>query len=294
MKNKGLIITLIIVLSVFALALSFFFIAVIQKDFKFNWNFNYNISEELIYDETYENNFEIIDIVSTMGDINIKESEDNRVRVEVYGEEKYLKTDVTNNRLNIEYKDKGCFGICFNKKGAKINVYLPKDFNKKINIENDYGNITVGDFSKATLEVSEDCGDVKVGKVLNAKIENAYGNISLDEAVTADIEQDCGDIDINKVGDIKIENNLGDTDIKSITNYAKIEADCGDIKIDNLNINKNSSIKNDLGDIEIHRTNDIFIDSSVDLGNNKVKNSNRKSNITLKIDNDCGDVNVNN
>ena len=73
-----------------------------------------------------------------------------------------------------------------------------------------------------------------------------------------------------------------------------IKQDCGDVEIENITLNKDSKISNDFGVITIDSTNDIFIDAEVELGDKKKKKNNRKSNITLEIENECGDIKVNN
>ena len=107
------------------------------------------------------------------------------------------------------------------------------------------------------------------------------------------MKSSCGDIEIGTVNDAKVKNNYGDITIRNINNYMNIEADCGDIEIENVNINKNSYIKNSLGNIEIAHTNDIHIDAKTDLGDTSV-NDNYKADITLTIKNNCGDIEVNN
>ena len=85
---------------------------------------------------------------------------------------------------------------------------------------------------------------------------------------------------------------MGNTEVGTILNKCNIDTDCGNITIDNLEIKENSTIKSDLGDVEIKETNDIYIDAKVDLGHVEINNNNRNSDITLKIDSDCGNVKV--
>ena len=79
-----------------------------------------------------------------------------------------------------------------------------------------------------------------------------------------------------------------------VNNYLNLTNDSGDIKINNVNLNKNSIIKDEYGDIEINNTNQIYIDAKTDLGDTKINNNFHKSDITLKIENECGDITVNN
>ena len=65
-------------------------------------------------------------------------------------------------------------------------------------------------------------------------------------------------------------------------------------KIDSLNLKENSSIHNSYGDIKIGSTNEIYINAKTSLGDTKINNNYQKSDVTLTIDNSCGDIRVNN
>ena len=93
---------------------------------------------------------------------------------------------------------------------------------------------------------------------------------------------------------MKLKSSYGDTEIKSVSNKLDMRSNCGNIEIDNVQLIENSSIKSDLGDIKIGTTNDICIDAKVSLGDCKVNNSNRSSEVILSIENNCGNIKVNN
>ena len=63
-------------------------------------------------------------------------------------------------------------------------------------------------------------------------------------------------------------------------------------KIEDVQIKENSSIKSDLGDVKIDKINDIYVDAETDLGEVEVENNNRKSEIILEIECDCGDIKI--
>lgn len=77
-------------------------------------------------------------------------------------------------------------------------------------------------------------------------------------------------------------------------NKCDIEADCGNVKIDTLSIKEDSSIKADLGNVDINNANDIYIDANVDLGSANINKNNRNAEITLKVHCNCGNVTINN
>lgn len=278
MKNKSLIILLITLLSIIVIVLTIFMINMLNGNFNIkNLNFFTNVSNELVVDEVYDNTFNKIDIRANAGDIYIKESLNNEVKVIVYGDKNRTSVSVGDNELLIESKIKSCVGICFNRKMAKIELYLPSDNEGSIEIKNNYGDIDIDSFKNMDINIDEDCG-----------------NIEISNANKVDIKQSAGDIEIGEVTDIIVKNNLGDTKIEKVNNYLNIKSDCGDVEIDSVNLQKDSYIKNDLGDIEIGSTNEIFINASTDLGSLEIKNNFNKAETTLKIENDCGDIEVNN
>ena len=293
MKNKKWIITLIILLSIIMVTLSIFFIDLLQSGFKFK-NFRLQSSNELILDKTYEEEFNNIIIDATTSEIFIKQSDTENIKTIIYGEKDYIDIETNLDTLNIKIKEKECIGFCFNQKSAKIEIYLPKEYNGKIDIKNDYSNISIEEFLNANIDIKEDCGDVKILGSNIVKVDNNYGNIEIGKSNVLTINEDCGDVIVSTTNEATIQNNYGDIIIKKVDNYLYLENDCGDIKINNINLKKNSYIKDDYGDIQIGNTNELFIDAKTDLGKIKINNNYNKSDVTLKIENDCGDIEVNN
>lgn len=264
MKNKGLIITLIILLIIIIIGLISFLMLCLSGKFNImNGFMNFGVkSKNIIYDEEFNleeiNNLEIL---SSAGSINFEESKDEKIRVVAYGQNSNdLKVNLNNKQLKVDYSEYKNNRFGFNVYVNDIIVYIPKDFLKEINIENRYGDCKIIDLENATINIDADCGNIKIGKIKNATITCDYGNI----------------------------------DIKSVLNKCCIESNCGNIKIDKVEINENSSIKSDYGDIKIKETNDIYVDAKVDLGDVKVKNNNRHSEIILEIESDCGNIKVGN
>jgi len=295
MQNKGLIITLIIIFSVIAISLLGFMIVLMQgrvggpRFFRIS-----KISTTKVFDKTYNNSFKNVKIDASVSDIDIKKSHDNQVRVVIFGEKKELNVDSTTETLDIHFQEKKCIGICFNMKKSKVEVYLPEDYQEKIVIKNDYGDIKIDRFMNASIEVEEDCGDVTIVSGKNVVVKNNYGDIKVGEAKFAKLTESCGDIEVRKVADIIVKNNYGNIEIKTVLNYIDAKEDCGDIEIENLSINKDSTIKNSFGSIEIGKTNEVYIDAKTDLGEVDIERNFRTAKNTLTIKNNCGDITVEN
>ncbi len=260
MRNKGLIITNIVILSLIVIVLIFVLFVCINGKFKV---FNFGIrSNNKICDETYDiQKISNIEILSNFGDVEVKECNDENIKVLVYGKSKdNLEIDSSNeNELKIEYKEENKINFGFNQ-SSNIILYIPNTYSEKINIDTKCGDAEIEDFKNATINIDANYGDIKIGDVKNVTIKN-----------------DCGDVKI-----------------KSILNKLNIKSSYGDIKIDKLELNENSFIKSDLGDIKIEETNDIYIETDVSLGDAKVNNNNRHSEIILSIENNLGDIKVNN
>lgn len=262
MKNKELIIVNIIILSIVVIGLIFVLFSCINNKFNF-FNIS-NRSKTKIYDETYDvKEISDIEISSDCGDVKIQETSDENIKVVVYGENKdSLKVNLYNEKdLKIDYSEKrrlSFFGI--NSSISYTVVYIPSTYDRNISIDVKYGDIEIDDFENTTMDINNDCGDINIGKVKDLKVKSSYGDI----------------------------------EVKSVLNKLNIRSNCGDIEVDNIQLLENSSIKSDLGDIKIGTTNDICIDTKVSLGDCKVNNSNRNSEIVLSIENNCGDIKVNN
>ena len=260
MNSKKSTILLITLLTLVIIALTGFMIFMMNN--KFNMNFKNMFSqriEELQIEETYKNIYEKIDINTDAADVYIKKSEDENIHVKIYSEKEKSKIIDDEIELNIKVEQKKCVGICINNKISKVELYIPENYEKEVNIDNNYGDIKIDSFENLNLNIKEDAGDIEV-------------------------------ISANKVN---IDNNYGDIKIEEIDEYIKISADAGDIKINKLNITKDSFIETNAGDVKIENTNDIYIDAQTDVGSAKINNNNRNAEIILKIDNNVGDIKVN-
>lgn len=295
MKNKGLIITLIVVCSIVIIILISVMVLLMNGSFKMpKFHMINKVSNHLVMDEVYSTLPTMVNIDSTVGDVSFKSSSDSTARIVIYGDEKDFNVDYLNNELTVKSDKKKCRFFCINIKKSKIDIYLPKDYEGKINIHNDYGDIDISKFLKADMEVSADCGDITISGGRDIKVVNQYGDIEVGVARSLNIQEDCGDVEVDEVDSIIAKNSYGDISVKKISHYLDISDDCGSIEIDHLMINKNSTISNNFGDIEIGSTNEVFIDAKTDLGDVDINHNYRMANITLTIKNDCGDIEVDN
>lgn len=276
MKNKGLIIVLIVVLAILAIGLLGFMIMAMNGSLK-GVTFGYNVSNELVVDEVYDESFDEVWIDSDASNIILTESLDDKVHVLIYGDEERTTVEHNEKTLEIKTKAKKCFGICFNTQIAKVEVSLPENYDGSFELKNRFGDIEVGNFKDSSMN-----------------IENNYGNINIRKAKSLNIKEDCGDVKIGTVEEAIVKNNFGDIKIEEVTSYVDLKNSCGDIKIEKAMIDRNSFIKDNMGNIKIGSLNEVYVDARTSLGDLKIDNNYRHSDITLKIDNDCGDIKVTN
>lgn len=295
MKNKPLIIVLIVLLSILVIGLITFLIFMLNGNFRFrSFTMFQTESKNLVLEKSYQDDFNRIEMNVDAGNIYIKESPDEQVQVLAYGNEEYITVDAQNGQLNIRVHEKNCHFFCFRRTISRVEVYLPKDYSHLIQIDSKYGDTEIQKFAQAEIRLEQKYGDISIKEGKKLKIRNDYGDIRIDQVVDADIQCSAGDVVVGTVSNLTVQNNYGDVDVQKVENYLNIKEDCGEVNIREVNLKKDSSIQNSYGDIEIGFTNEIYIDANTSLGDKEIRNNYPKSNVTLTIKNSCGDIEVHN
>ena len=261
MKNKGLIIFLIVLCSILVVGLcSLLFIGLKNG---FNFKFGSSVSTQIVVDNEYDSVFDTINIYSDAADIKLLNSDTNKTRVVIYGEKDKNTVEVSDNTLNIVSKNSKCKFLCFNMKMSKVEIYVPNSIDsafKYINIENKYGDVTIEKFGGYVIDIKSNYGDTTIDTCSKLKLVSNYG-------------------------DIKIEEVYGSFDI---------EENFGDVRIEKAILSSNSEIENDFGDVSINDTNEIYIDAKTSFGDVDINNNYKDSDVTLKIRNSFGDIKISN
>ena len=259
MNNKNLIIILIIILSVFVGGLTAGMILLMNNKLDFNFMMNFNDSDTKLIDTVTAGNNTInsikINVYST--DIQIKESNSD-IKVEYYSNtEKNTKIVKNDNSIILDESDNdnSCIGFCNIKR--KIILYLPTDYTEY-------------------LEIKTVSGDIisKVNILNETNIKTTSGDVLMLDANNISIKTTSGDIGIGKV-------------------YEKIlvNTTSGDIAIKELDFKENSTIETISGDVSINNNEtDCYVETSTVSGDTYIKNSNRKSDLVLKIKTISGDI----
>ena len=219
-----------------------------------------------------------VQIKAKSADINIKESEDDKVHVEVYTTEKdNAVINMEDGSLKIELKNEIRFCLfCFRSESERIIVKLPSSYSNGISIDSKSGDVEISSFENAVLNISTRSGDLKADSIKDANISLTSGDIYIKKINTANIKATSGDIELIKIdGIINLKVTSGDIEIKDfdIKGDSKIVATSGDVKIKNLS--------------------DAFVSTSVKSGDIKVNGSNRSAEYELDIKVTSGDIKVN-
>ena len=293
--SKKLSIFLIILLFVFIIALSVFLGLAIKNDYKFqNFNiiFKDHFSKNLL-DEKEFNNIKDLNINVESADIIVETNSTNTIKVEIYSDNAKEYSITENDKINVVLKNKKIGWFMFGRKGPYVKVLVPSNYSNNINIISKTGDIKIDNLPNASLTVNASVGDIKVKNINNADINCTTGDIKIDEVKELTIIAKTGDVRIIDVNDITVKVKTGDIRVNNINNSLNLESNTGDIRIENANININSKIKSDVGDIKLKNARGCYIDTQTKVGDIKVNNLDRKSDIILTIISRVGDIKVN-
>lgn len=252
-NNKGLIITVIALLCVIAVLLTSFMGYVIHTNNSkfsfFDWSEN-NKKINIIYDESFDSAaISAINIDSECGDIDIKQSTDNTIRIVAHGtDEKLFSISNDNGTITINNKasdNKTKFVYPFGNYtniGIDVDIYMPADCIERLEINSNFGDVKMNTLSNINLKINCDMGNIKAENISGkfdlhtdmGDVEIERINITENSYATSDI----GDIEIEHTNDIKINysTSMGECDVRDNDNASitlTAETSMGDIEINN-------------------------------------------------------------
>lgn len=287
-NNKPLIIVNIILLLIIILVLLWFMFSGL-KGFR-----NVDFKQELLKSGTY-NLEEVNEIYSNLRDYDIlvEKSDSNKVKVELYGSEKSRdKVDLKQSNGKIVIEQVGsivCFGFCYSNNIAKI--YIPEDFDKKMNLTSTSGDIEVKvDLQYDDNYIKTTSGDIKLDYVNKGKIYSTSGDIEINKAKNILINSTSGDIEISDVKDVNAHTTSGDIYIKRLDGSSDIKTTSGEIVVHNFNIVGDSLIESTSGDIDVFMANQVNVESKSVSGDKYIKEMTGEYN--LKLQTVSGDIKV--
>ncbi len=277
MKNKKLIITIIIILIIMIIAL----IGTVIWGIAHGHNFSFFEEEVVLLDESFEDIKKItVDVKSY--DVEIKESPNNDIRVEITGSQNNIdkiKVAQKDDILNI-YQEESiiCLGFCFY--GEKITIYLPQDKLITYNHTSSSGSLS-SSLSLANGNIEVTSGDIYLQNITAGSIKSTSGNITMENSDNLKISSTSGDITLNEITNLKAQATSGNIKIDRITNQADITTTSGDITIAKLNIQEDSYLKARSGNITVGLEAKIFIEAETKSGNIDIDNTNASPILTI-------------
>lgn len=294
--NKGVTITLITLLSLLTISLIIGLVVLLKSDFNFSsFNFDESMVSETLVEEKEINNIKDLDIKTDVADIIITDEDRQTIKVELYSD--YVKNyEITEegNKIKVvfEQKTKGIFN--FFKKSPYVKIYVPKNYNNNILVDSNVGDVKIENLKYASLTAKVNTGDIKIKEIDNAVVNVNTGDVKIEKVNKLTSDMGTGDLKITSVNELVSKNKTGDVKINEVNGFIDITSTTGDIKIETANITKNSKIISNTGDIKIQNTNGCFVEGKTNVGDNDINNNNRKSDIVLIINNNVGDISVNN
>lgn len=216
-NNRGLLITLIVLLSFIVVLLSGILVFSISS----NTQSFLPMKIKTICDESYSSSeISNISVDSAAGDVIVRTSKDGNIRLVAEGiNEDNIEAVADGDTLSISsYENNKKWNFFnFNSRniGTDIILYIPKDFNT-LDINLNFGNVEIENELNTSLTVENNMGDIEA-KVLGGSFN---------------LHTDMGDIEIKRI---------------NITNNSSATTSMGDIEIekaDGVNINAKTSMGN--------------------------------------------------
>lgn len=215
----------------------------------------------LVTDTAYDNQFDTVKVSSNCGNIFILPSDDTQLYLKIWADEDKVRIHETGAFLDItaDARDDHQLGIHnANLQQVRIELYLPDDFNKTLQMKTNYGNFEVESFPQMQLIAESD-----------------YGNLTLDEVRSLEADFEYGSL---KAGTIHA--------------FVKAESDMGNIDIDTLSITEDSQMACDMGSIHIDSAPTAVVEASANLGSVNVRPNPDGATVKLTLENDNGSITV--
>ncbi len=333
MKNKGAKITLIIILVILVIALiNFMIYAIVNKNGEFKLSLiGFGDNTAMIFEKEYNpEELNNINVDVSSSNVKIEKADIDKIKITAYGEkEDKIKEVMNENELSITKENTKIFIFtmlywC----REEIIIQVPNNCDEEFNIQTSSGDIIAPDLEGDNIQLKTSSGKIQCGNINNGNIETSSGDILIGngnevtlkassgnikagdfnklsaEASSGDIEigtisEDAkvktasGKITLNGANKLKAEAISGDIKINSIENNCEISSTSGNIIVDRANINENSFIKTNSGNVVINNKNDIYVETETTSGDADVQNNNRMSEIVLDITTTSGNIKVN-
>lgn len=285
MKNRGLIITYITILSIFVVALIAFMI------FGSKLNFRFRDNSVVILNESLDSNKKVTVKVKNY-DIVIKENNEDNIHIVVEGSEdnkNEIIIDSDSNNINITQESThACFGFCYY--ANKVTIYVPESFTKSLDLFSTSGDINIlNNLNSDNHTIKTTSGDIDINNIRGSSIKSTSGEITIHEGKDINALTTSGDITIFKAeNSLDINSTSGEIEIKNLTGFITSSSTSGDITINDFTITNNSSINSRSGEVMIRLQNEARITAKTTSGDKDIKNTDGE--YSLDLSTTSGDI----
>ena len=292
--SKSVAVTLIVLLSIIAIALTGGFIFLLRSNFNFD-SFNFSLSQysdNVIETQTFES-AEEINVDTKAIDVYVEETSETTIKVELYSQKNIdHEFKLEEGKLNI-LAHNDIVGFNLFTKSPRLVIHLPREYSAKFAIDAKVGDIHLGSFESLKPTIKNSTGDIKITKVEEATIELNTGDVKVDTAKVLYIKQGTGDTKVQSVESIDVDAKTGDVKIQNVSNKMNITNITGDIKVQSATLTEDSNISNKTGDIKIQSLTGAYIEATNNVGDIKLNNNDRHLERTITIHTNTGDIRVN-
>ena len=313
MKNKGIKITLIIILAIIVIALvNFMIYAIINRNNDYSVKFSliaFGDNTEKIFEKEYEpEELDKINVDVSSSNVLIEKADVDKIKVTAYGEkDEKINETINNHELSItKSKTKVFIFAMLYWCDEKIIIQVPNDCDEEFNIQTSSGDIVVPNLENSVINLESSSGKIECGNINTGNFRTSSGDITVGSGNDITLQTSSGSIkagDFNKLsaetssGDIKV-GTVGESTIKTSSGKILVgearrlqaEASSGEIEINRINEYCNLTISS--GSIDVETLN-ITENSSINAksGNVEIKN---KNDIYIETETNSGDVDVKN
>ena len=268
-----------------------------EKKF-FNFiGFKYASSDErlsVVSEKTIDlNNVNDISFNLNVDDITFIENTDEKIKIvekctKQLSENEKLQFNHQNNKIDIYRSSKLNINLLEKSFKREVIVYLPKSYNKNINIKLSIGDVDFSsDLKLNELEIYLTTGDINIDNNIECKSFILEGN--------------TGDANINSLlsNEYGISFNTGNIEISNLSGKGYINTTTGDLRCNISDLTGNSDFSSSIGDITLNIKKELNfkINASCDIGDIKTdfKEYNLRENFSnaLNIDCGCGNIKIN-
>ena len=249
------------------------------------------------------NNINKVMVNTVSSDVNIILSKDNNIKVHFHGTTSEisrapkLETILNGDKLEILIKYPKLMSIVSFNLNAKLDVYIPENYKKSMDIETVSGEVNIDKFAADNFKMYTTSGDVNINSIVASTTDfsSVSGTINIKElsSKSSDFETTSGDIKIETLtGDIKANSVSGSITAvyKEFNNEVKAETVSGDV---NLSLPQASEFKVEFSSTSGELENDFPLVITGKVDKRDIKGTVGNGQKTIRIETTSGDAAIN-